>query len=168
MSFSIISNIACVLTHIHSCSGLPSLVKRLPSLGQCQIWYWTVSGKCRQPASVVFFLKPSLHGLQWTMYCMFGMPAGAKLLYFLLGFADRIVSARWQCCRLSVPTKWQEEQAICCAGLTKPKPNVFQQAVHYILVVCTTVEVRPMQCLTQYSYDCSQLPVAHLSAATCS
>jgi hypothetical protein len=42
---------------------------------------------------------------------------------------------------MSVPVKWQEEQAICCAGLTRPKPNVFQQAVQYLLVVCTTVEV---------------------------
>ncbi len=45
------------------------------------------------------------------------------------------------CFRMSVPVKWQEEQAICCAGLTRPKPNVFQQAVQYLLVVCTTVEV---------------------------
>jgi len=43
---------------------------------------------------------------------------------------------------MSVPVKWQEEQAICCAGLTRPKPNLFQQAVQYLLVVCTTVEVR--------------------------
>lgn len=63
-------------SHSLSCSGLPYLVKRPPSLGLCQTWYWTVSDKCRQPASVVSLLKPSLHGLQWTMSCMFGMPAG--------------------------------------------------------------------------------------------
>lgn len=44
-------------------------------------------------------------------------------------------------CRASVPVQWQEQQAICIAGLTKPKPNVFQQAVQYLMVVCTTVEV---------------------------
>ncbi|KAL0048046.1 hypothetical protein WJX82_006459 [Trebouxia sp. C0006] len=47
----------------------------------------------------------------------------------------------WDTSRMSVPVKWQEEQAICCAGLTRPKPNVFQQAVQYLLVVCTTVEI---------------------------
>ncbi len=49
---------------------------------------------------------------------------------------------------MSVPVKWQEEQAICCAGLTRPKPNVFQQAVQYLLVVCTTVEVRSQDTLS--------------------
>ncbi|DBA89731.1 TPA: hypothetical protein ACH3X2_004613 [Trebouxia sp. C0005] len=47
----------------------------------------------------------------------------------------------WDTSRMSVPVKWQEEQAICCAGLSRPKPNVFQQAVQYLLVVCTTVEI---------------------------
>ncbi|DBA94363.1 TPA: hypothetical protein ACH3X1_001969 [Trebouxia sp. C0004] len=47
----------------------------------------------------------------------------------------------WDTSRMAVPVKWQEEQAICCAGLTRPKPNVFQQAVQYLLVVCTTVEI---------------------------
>lgn len=45
-------------------------------------------------------------------------------------------------CRASVPVQWQEQQAICVAGLTRPKPNVFQQAVQYLMVICTTVEVR--------------------------
>lgn len=72
--------------------------------------------------------------------------------------------AIWECCRLSVPTKWQEEQAICCAGLTKPKPNVFQQAVQHILVVCTTVEVSPVQ------RPCSMIlsPYAERKATYCS
>ena len=54
---------------------------------------------------------------------------------------DSVVPSANMCFRMSVPVKWQEEQAICCAGLTKPKPNVFQQAVQNVLVVCTTVEV---------------------------
>ena len=53
-----------------------------------------------------------------------------------------LVKGPVMCFRMSVPVKWQEEQAICCAGLSRPKPNVFQQAVQYLLVVCTTVEVR--------------------------
>ena len=44
-------------------------------------------------------------------------------------------------CRMSVPVPWQEQQAICLAGLTRPKPNIFKQSVEYIMVVCTTVEV---------------------------
>ena len=63
-------------------------------------------------------------------------------------------------CRASVPVQWQEQQAICIAGLTKPKPNVFQQAVHYLMVVCTTVEV---PCLELVSCCCLH-PLATSSA----
>jgi nuclear pore complex protein Nup155 len=34
-----------------------------------------------------------------------------------------------------------EEQAICCVGLAKPKPNVFLSAIQHILVLATPVEV---------------------------
>ena len=34
-----------------------------------------------------------------------------------------------------------EEQAICAVGLVKPRPDVFVEAVQYLLVLCTTVEV---------------------------
>lgn len=68
--------IQCLVTRIDSCSGLPSLLKRLLSLGPCQTWYWTVSGRCRQPASVVCFLRLSLPGLQLIMCCLSGTPAG--------------------------------------------------------------------------------------------
>jgi len=87
-----------------------------------------------------------MHGRLWIMCCMFGTLAGIAQGE---SQADhRTVDQGWlvkstiPCFRMSVPVKWQEEQAICCAGLTRPKPNVFQQAVQYLLVVCTTVEVR--------------------------
>ena len=34
-----------------------------------------------------------------------------------------------------------EEQAICAVGLVKPRPDVFVEAVQYLVVLCTTVEV---------------------------
>ncbi len=37
-----------------------------------------------------------------------------------------------------------EEQAICAVGLAKPRPGVFVEAVQYLLVLCTTVEVRAL------------------------
>lgn len=34
-----------------------------------------------------------------------------------------------------------EEQAICAVGLVKPRPDVFVEAIQYLLVLCTTAEV---------------------------
>lgn len=34
-----------------------------------------------------------------------------------------------------------EEQAICAVGLAKPKPGVFIEAIQYLLVLATPVEV---------------------------
>ncbi len=34
-----------------------------------------------------------------------------------------------------------EEQAICAVGLVKPRSGVFVEAIQYLLVLCTTVEV---------------------------
>ena len=87
-----------------------------------------------------------MHGRLWIMCCMFGTLAG--IAQAESQDDHKTVDQGWlvkittSCFRMSVPVKWQEEQAICCAGLTKPKPNVCQQAVQYLLVVCTTVEVR--------------------------
>ena len=80
------------------------------------------------------------------MHCMCGIPAGAQPLQLLCNMlsyyaVSASVKRVHEFFRMSVPVKWQEEQAICCAGLTKPKLNVFQQAVQFVLVVCTTVEV---------------------------
>lgn len=35
-----------------------------------------------------------------------------------------------------------EEQAICAMGLIRPRRGVFVEAIQYVLVLCTTVEVR--------------------------
>ncbi len=35
-----------------------------------------------------------------------------------------------------------EEQAITAVGLVKPRPGVFLDALPYIIVLCTTTEVR--------------------------
>lgn len=44
--------------------------------------------------------------------------------------------------RNDVPVEYSgEEQAICAVGLVKPRPDVFVEAVQYLLVLCTTVEV---------------------------
>ncbi len=42
-----------------------------------------------------------------------------------------------------------EEQAICAVGLVRPRPGVFVEAIQYVLVLCTTVEVRRMPVLRQ-------------------
>lgn len=34
-----------------------------------------------------------------------------------------------------------EEQAICAVGIVRPRPGVFVEAIQYVLVLCTTVEV---------------------------
>lgn len=45
--------------------------------------------------------------------------------------------------RNDVPLEYSnEEQSISAVGLVKPRPNVFHDAVQYVLVVCTTTEVR--------------------------
>jgi nuclear pore complex protein Nup155 len=45
-------------------------------------------------------------------------------------------------CSGDVPVEYSgEEQAICCVGLAKPKPNVFLSAIQHILVLATPVEV---------------------------
>lgn len=45
-------------------------------------------------------------------------------------------------CSGDVPVEYSgEEQAICCVGLVKPKPNVFLSAIQHILVLATPVEV---------------------------
>ena len=44
--------------------------------------------------------------------------------------------------RNDVPVEYSgEEQAICAVGLVKPRPDVFVEAIQYLLVLCTTVEV---------------------------
>lgn len=39
-----------------------------------------------------------------------------------------------------------EDQAICAVGLAKPRHGVFVPAIQHILILCTTVEVRPLTC----------------------
>lgn len=47
-----------------------------------------------------------------------------------------------QCCRNDVPLEYSgEEQAICAVGFVKPRPGVFVEAIQYVLILCTTVEV---------------------------
>lgn len=44
--------------------------------------------------------------------------------------------------RNDVPIEYcGEEQSIVAVGLATPKPHVFVEAIHHLLVVCTTVEV---------------------------
>ena len=46
-------------------------------------------------------------------------------------------------CRNDVPMEYSgEEQAICAMGLIRPRAGVFVEAIQYVLVLCTTVEVR--------------------------
>jgi nuclear pore complex protein Nup155 len=35
-----------------------------------------------------------------------------------------------------------EDQAICAVGIARPKPGVFLEAIHHLVVLCTTSEVR--------------------------
>ncbi|CAL8471349.1 g10891 [Coccomyxa elongata] len=45
---------------------------------------------------------------------------------------------RWN----DVPLEYSgEEQAICAVGLVRPRPGVFVEAIQYVLVLCTTVEI---------------------------
>jgi hypothetical protein len=54
-----------------------------------------------------------------------------------------IALRRLTVCRDDVPVEYSgEEQAICAVGLAKPRPGVFVEAVQYLLVVCTIIEVR--------------------------
>ena len=40
--------------------------------------------------------------------------------------------------------EYSEEQAICAVGLAKSKPGVFVEAIQYLLVLSTPVEVVPL------------------------
>ena len=41
-----------------------------------------------------------------------------------------------------------EDETISAVGLARPKPGIFVEAIQYLLVVCTTIEVcsRTLQC----------------------
>ena len=59
-----------------------------------------------------------------------------------------------QLCRNDVPMEYSgEEQAICAMGLIRPRPGVFVEAIQYVLVLCTTVEVRDNQILCEYGKE---------------
>lgn len=50
--------------------------------------------------------------------------------------------------RNDVPIEYcGEEQSIVAVGLAAPKPHVFVEAIHHLLVVCTTVEVCTNNCV---------------------
>lgn len=42
-----------------------------------------------------------------------------------------------QCCEYSA-----EDHAICAVGSVRPKPGIFVEAIQYLLVIATPVEVR--------------------------
>jgi Nup133 N terminal like len=49
-----------------------------------------------------------------------------------------------------VPIEYSgEEQAICTVGIAKPRAGVFVEAIQYVLVLCTTVEVRASRLFSQ-------------------
>lgn len=50
-----------------------------------------------------------------------------------------------------------EDETISAVGLVQPRPGVFVAAIQYLLVVCTTIEVRKpfsLPCKAQFSTSC--------------
>ena len=58
-------------------------------------------------------------------------------------------------CRNDVPMEYSgEEQAICAVGLIRPRAGVFVDAIQYVLVLCTTVEVCRQRTRTMTAPHC--------------
>ena len=47
-----------------------------------------------------------------------------------------------------------EEQAICAVGLAKSKPGVFVEAIQYLLILATPVEVLTIFCFYYFQRTC--------------
>ena len=60
-----------------------------------------------------------------------------------------------------------EEQAICAVGLVKPRPDVFVEAVQYLLVLCTTVEVCASCSPSVYWHGCVRVVPGSCFATGC-
>lgn len=71
-----------------------------------------------------------------------------------------------------------ESQAISCVGLVRPRPGVFLEAIQYLLVVCTTIEIvllgvclgrkdeLSLQPLPMYSLLSDNVLMTHVAATT--
>lgn len=63
---------------------------------------------------------------------------------FLISLMVAVLSLMFSfCIRDGQCPEYSEEQAICAVGLAKSKPGVFVEAIQYLLVLSTPVEVVP-------------------------
>lgn len=136
----------------HTCptphSGHPCCVRVCPCSTRCRSLCWIDTMHARQCAFAGSFPSSVVHGPRSTTPSSCGaLIAGAscKVLPGVLTPTYRCVDTHPLSLfppRNDVPIEYcGEEQAIVAVGLATPKPHVFVEAIHHILVICTTVEV---------------------------
>lgn len=80
---------------------------------------------------------------RWCAGCPSNCHLCAPAPSMLLTECRVVISCMHWLHRNDVPLEYSgEEQAICAVGLVRPRPGVFVEAIQYVLVLCTTVEVR--------------------------